>query len=102
MNRGLCEVAPCKSSLLEDIDESSQSEIKTYSHLVSCCLLLFLRCFHRGLDCKYTKTLAVLTSQQIVSLPRVRNIIVHVHAPTSSSAVLDDLSGAKVSQEGYV
>ena len=53
-------------------------------------------------DCKYTETLAVLTSRQIVSSPRVRNIIVHVHASSSSSAALDDLSRAKVSQEGYV
>lgn len=55
-----------------------------------------------GLDCKYSEPSAVPTSSQIVSSPQVRNIIVHVHASTSSSAVLDDLSRAKVSQEGYV
>lgn len=73
-------------------------EIKAISVLFH---VAFLRVSARS-DRKHTETSAPSDNQQIVWLPEVRNVIVRVHASTSSSALLDDLSRAKVSQEGCV
>ena len=70
-----------------------RSEIKAYFHL-----FLFVFLYSSG---ALTTVWTVNRHQDvgcshIISLPPVKNIIVRVHASTSSSAVLDDLSRGKV------